>query len=313
MPRPFPWAGRLLLAAAFACLALPASPLRACSVCGCGDPLLAAGSSLPMAGQVRLALDAEYLYTTAAGDAPGSTEHLAQETLRPVLVYSPGAALSLVLQAPVLRKDWWTDDPASQPQATANTGLGDIDLGARWFFWQAVDLPARRSRTLALSLGSSMPTGDSELTVGGTLIDQHAQLGTGAWGPYAGLLYGYNAAAWGASVNAAYRYRGTNWQGYQFGQALTFGAGGHWRVLEGLALTLSLDGRYAGYDQDWSAGQANPDTGGTVLDLTPGFGWQLSDGLGLNGRVQVPVYTALFGTQLVTPTVDLSLQYLFQL
>ncbi|HXC65038.1 MAG TPA: hypothetical protein VNZ67_11820, partial [bacterium] len=169
------------------------------------------------------------------------------------------------------------------------------------------------SQNLALSAGASLPTGDSTLTVRGQLIDQHAQLGTGAAGPYVGLLYGYNGDPWGAALNATYRYRGTNDQGYQFGQALSFGLGGHLRVLEDLSLTLNLDGRYADFDHDWAAGSPNGDTGGTVLDLAPGFGWQLGDGVGLTGRVQVPVYTRLFGTQSLSPTYDLSVQYLFSL
>ncbi|HTB35406.1 MAG TPA: hypothetical protein VK842_11110, partial [bacterium] len=189
----------------------------------------------------------------------------------------------------------------------------DVDFGGRWFFWQDLHLVDHWSQNLALSAGTSLPTGASTITADGQLIDQHAQLGTGAASAYVGLLYGYNGDPMGLSLNATYRYRGTNDQGYQFGQAVSFGLGGHIRAMEDLALTLSLDGRYAGYDQDWSAGAANGDTGGTVLDLTPGFGWQIGDGVGISGRVQVPVFTNLFGTQLVTPTVDLSLQYVFSL
>ena len=287
--------------------------LSACSVCGCGDPLLAAGSAVPMAGQFRLSVDGEYLYATAAGADLGTTEFLAQETLRPVLVYSPGTSLSLVLQVPLIRKDWWTNDSAEPLLATDNFGLGDVDLGGRWFFWQDLHLVDRWSQNLALSAGISLPTGDSNITVNGQLIDQHAQIGTGAVGPYFGLLYGYNGDPWGVSLNVTYRYRGTNYQGYQFGQALSFGVAGHYRVFENLSLTLGLDGRYAEHDQDWSVGRANGDTGGTVLDVTPGFGWQIGDGIGVTGRVQVPVYTDLFGTQLVTPTCDLSVQYVFSL
>ena len=305
--RCFVLVGTLLLAL------LPLKALQACSVCGCGDPLLAAGSAMPMAGQIRLSLDGEYLYATAAGADPGTTENLAQTTLRPVVVYSPNTSLSLVLQVPLVRKNWWTDDPAEPLTATDNYGLGDIDLGGRWFFWQDLHLADRWNQNLALSVGASLPTGDSNITVDGQLIDQHAQIGTGAAGPYVGLLYGFNGAQSGVSLNATYRYRGTNYQGYQFGQALSFGIGGHYRILEPLSLTLGLDGRYADYDQDWGAGQANGDTGGTVLDLTPGFGWQIGEGVGLTGRVQFPIYTNLFGTQLVTPTYDLSVQYVFSL
>jgi hypothetical protein len=310
-PTPF-WARGLYGAVALFLAPFLASSLHACSVCGCGDPLLAAGSTPPMAGQWRFSVEAESLYTTSAGADEGTTEFLAQQTLKPVLAYNPSNSLSLVLQVPLVRKNWWTDDAAEPLQAVDHSGFGDLDLGARWFFWQDIRVAERWSQALALSLGSSLPTGNSELSANGERIDQHAQLGTGAVGPYVGLLYGVDGAAGGLSVNAAYRYRATNAQGYQYGQALVYGLGGHLRVGDRLALNLGLDGRYADYDQDWALGAANQDSGGTVLALSPGFGWQLSETLGLSGRVQVPVYTALFGAQLVTPTVDLSVQYIFQ-
>jgi hypothetical protein len=295
-------------------LALIPSLSKACSICGCGDPLLAAGSSMPMAGQWRVSLDAEYLLATAqSDDDPSVTESLDQETIKPVLVYSPTNSLTLALQVPLVRKDWWTSDPNADILATTNLGLGDIDLGGRWFFWQDSELVNKRYQNVALTLGSSLPTGASAITVNGELIDQHAQIGTGAVGPYAGLLYGLNADGWSLSANATYRFRGTNVQGYQYGQAVSFGLGGQYHVADPFALTLGLDGRYADYDQDWAVGAIAAQTGGTVLDVTPGFGWQMGDGFGLNGRVQIPVYTNLFGTQTVTPTVDLSIQYIFGL
>ena len=300
--------------AALSCFALflNLSPqAQACSVCGCGDPLLAAGSNLPMAGNFRLSLEAAYLYASAAGDGPGATEFLDQEIIRPVLVYNPSNSLALVLQLPLVRKDWWTDDAGAELKSTLNSGFGDLDLGGRWFFWSDIHIMDKWAQDMALSFGSSLPTGNSNITVDGELIDQHAQLGTGAAGPYLGLLYGLNREAWSLSFNATYRYRGTNYQGYQFGQAITFGLGGQLHVLQALALTLSLDGRYADYDHDWAGDGIDENTGGTVLNITPGFGWQIGEGFGLNARVGIPIYTSLFGTQLVTPTLDLSIQYLF--
>jgi len=306
MPR-LPWAGALALAL------LPAWA-QACSICGCGDPLLAAGSARPMAGQLRLSIDAEYLYATArSDDNPAATESLDQETLKAILVYSPSRSLALVLQAPFPRKDWWTNDPGEPLQATANTGLGDVELGARWFLWQGLDLQEARSQDLALSLGTSLPSGPSDLTVDGERIDQHAQLGTGAVGPYAGLLYGLNHVDWSLSASATFRGRATNAQGYQYGQSLGFGLDSQWRMIKSLALTLGLDGRYADHDHDWAAGELATETGGTVLALTPGLGWEWGEGLGLIGWVQLPVYANLFGVQGVSPTYHIGLQYLFSL
>lgn len=314
----FNWRLRLaILSLGFALAWAPSHFLYACSVCGCGDPLMAAGTAPPMAGIMRLALDAEYLYATAEGDDPGTTEYLTQETLRPVLVYNASNSLALVLQVPLVRKNWWTNDPNDEANLgymnTTNYGFGDIELGGRWFFWRDTHLVEHWAQNAAVSLGSSLNTGNSNIYEDGQLIDQHAQLGTGAIGPYLGFLYDYNRDRWGLNANMTYRYRATNYQGYQFGQALGFGAGGNYKLSESLNLTLSLDGRYADYDVDWAAGQNDPDTGGTVLDLTPGLGWQMNSFLAFSGRVQCPIYSNLFGVQAVTPTVDCSIQYLYSL
>ncbi len=222
--------------------------------------------------------------------------------------------MALVLQVPLIRKDWWTNDPDADLTATTNDGFGDLDLGGRWFFWQDIHVADKWAQNLALSLGSSIPTGNSNITVNGELIDQHAQLGTGAVGPYAGLLYGLNKDQWSLSLNGTYRYRGTNAQGYQFGQAVSFGLGGQYHLVAPFALTLGLDGRYADYDQDWSARRHRcRKQAGPCWTSPPGFGWQMGDGFGLNGRVQLPVYTNLFGTQSVSATYNLSIQYLFNL
>ena len=85
-------------------LLVPAAA-RACSVCGCGDPLVLAGDSMPVASTMRFALEYEYLTATArSDDQPDRTESLTQMTLRPVVVYSPVERLNLVLANPARPK-----------------------------------------------------------------------------------------------------------------------------------------------------------------------------------------------------------------
>src|SRR5215470_18865995 len=98
---------RLVAAVLIASVTLAPAVARACSVCGCGDPLVLAGDSTPVANTVRFALEYEYLTATArSDDEPDRTESLTQMTLRPVVVYSPVSRINLVLQIPLARKDW---------------------------------------------------------------------------------------------------------------------------------------------------------------------------------------------------------------
>lgn len=60
-----------------------AAPAQACSVCGCGDPLLTSSDPAAINGQLRLQLDTEYLRVDAGTDGvPGSTDQLSQWSTR---------------------------------------------------------------------------------------------------------------------------------------------------------------------------------------------------------------------------------------
>src|SRR5262249_26445377 len=110
-----------------ALLLLPGARALACSVCGCGDPLVDASDSVPFAAPLRLALDFEYLTATAASDEiAGAEESLTQITVRPVIVYSPVEELNLVLSIPLVRKDWSLDGGGAGESATP-VGVGDVE------------------------------------------------------------------------------------------------------------------------------------------------------------------------------------------
>ena len=81
-------------------------------------------------------------------------------TLRPVVVYSPFSRVNLVLQVPLVRKDWaLSGTPTEGDRAAVPMGLGDLDLGVRVFLWDATSIRAQRRQNLALTAGTSFPTG----------------------------------------------------------------------------------------------------------------------------------------------------------
>jgi len=302
------------LAAALSVVALlGAREAHACSVCGCGDPLVLAGDSMPVAGTLRFALEYEYLTATArSDDQPDRTESLTQMTLRPVVVYSPLERLNLVLQIPLVRKDWLLSATTEAPTESATpTGLGDIDLGVRVFVWDATSIRAQRRQNLALTAGTSFPTGSDDRTApDGEPLDQHAQLGTGAWGPYVGALYAFHQDPWNFFVSVTGRFRTENARHYKYGDALLWTAQLKFRVVEPFALQLGLDGRYAARDK--SEGVLQENTGGMVLSAVPGLAWNFAGPLWLLAQVQIPFATHLYGQQTVGVTAAASIQYVLR-
>jgi hypothetical protein len=288
---------------------LVAGPARACSVCGCGDPLADAAEQAPRANALRVALETEWLTVKSASEAAeGALTTLDQYSLRVVGVWSPSDALNLALTVPfVMKRMSDAGGGLGTVAGPENTGLGDLELGARWFALNRVDMRARTRLTLAISAGTSLPTGANDLSQNGERIDEHAQLGTGGFGPYAGLAWRLQGEAWGAQVSVAGRYRTENSHHYRYGEALLWSTGGEWRPQERFAVTLDLDGRLAQRDRD--DGAFAPDTGGLVLAAAPAVHVNVGREVWLSVRAQLPVFTHLYGVQDVGPTVVAGLQY----
>src|ERR1700742_1927854 len=124
---------------------------RACSVCGSDDPLVAVGDSAPNAGALRVALAASVVSATArSDDDPRATEDITRATLVPTLVYSPLSRLNLALSLPILRNRF-RESGGDDDVAVTLTGIGDAEIGLRYFVWQSVDFSARTRQELALS------------------------------------------------------------------------------------------------------------------------------------------------------------------
>jgi hypothetical protein len=303
----------------FAAFLLFAAPAQACSVCGCGDPLLTATDPAAITGRLRLQLDTEYLRIDAGTDGqPGYTDKLTQWSYRLNAVYRPLDDLAFTVTLPLVSKTIHTVGGGTDIVNSELTGLGDIDVAARYTAWRSVNLGLGSVHEVAFTVGSSLPTGDHNAKAAdGSLIDPHGQLGTGAWGPFVGLHYHFEQGSWLAFVAASYRWRteGTYFDGsrYKFGNALLGSVHGQYQPVRRVALDLGVDGRYAvadrATDPSGVADGAVMNTGGTVLSAAPGVYFNATGPLWLFVRGQVPFYKNLFGEQDVLPSFTTGLQY----
>ena len=297
------------LAGAVAALALLPSPSLACSVCGCGDPLLVSSDPAAITGTLRLQLDSEFLSVTAGSESePGMTDQLDQASLRLNAVYRPIDALSLSATLPWTSKTMrMLGGPA--PETTSDlAGLGDVEIGARWAAWRRVDLGTGQVHELAVSAGTSLPTGaNGAVDASGVRIDEHGQLGSGSWGPFAGVHYRYEVGRWVAAASVSGRVHSANGAGYTYGAALLWSVHGQYQPARWVVLDLGVDGRDARADEEDGATVGN--TGGAVVSAAPGVYLNPTGGLWVFARGQVPVYRDLLGEQQVRPVVVVGLQY----
>ncbi|HET6923101.1 MAG TPA: hypothetical protein VFI16_08135 [Anaeromyxobacteraceae bacterium] len=304
-------APRLLRAARL--LALPAALLaplaaRACSVCACGDPLAAVAETPGNRGSLRFALEAETLRVTSASEAmAGMTDELTQWTLRPSAVWSPLPTLNLVATVPFTNKRMDETGMGMDSTMSDLSGLGDVELGVRWFPFQSVDFAARLRHSGAVMAGTSFPTGSNDAASNGVRVDEHGQLGTGGFGPYLGLFYRLSGDTWSGFATLTGRVRTENSHGYRYGQSLHWALQGQWQPGSWFAASLALEGRSAAADRE--QGAAAPNTGGLVLAATPAVHFNVFAGAWLFARAQLPVHAALLGEQTVAPVFTTGIRY----
>lgn len=312
----------LVAGIAIAVAGLAAKPARACSICGCGDPLLTAADPAAIAGTLRLQLDTEYLRVNAGTEGqPGYTDTLTQWSYRVNAVYRPWRRLSFIVTLPIVDKTMRMAGGGADMLMSHLTGVGDAELAARFALWQSTSLMARRAQELALSAGAMLPTGATDAaTIDGSgervPEDPHAQLGTGGFGPFLGMHYRFEQADVAAFADLAYRWRTTatyfDQSTYRFGNAVLWSVHGQYRPHPRLVADLGLDGRHARPDRAAAVNEAGTpveNTGGTVLAIAPGAYVNPLPGIWLFARAQFPVYTSFYGEQDVGPSVIMGLQY----
>ncbi|WP_242393281.1 transporter [Anaeromyxobacter oryzisoli] len=296
-----------LAAGAVALLLGPPTAYGSC--CIFEDPLLAIGDVAARSGALRLAVETETLSSTAAmqsgdGMAAGMAmvEHVRQATVRTVVVYSPVERLNLVAALPLVRREWRLTGDGMNDERVVLTGLGDVDLGARLAVWRRVEFvqdPERiavtRVQALALSAGTSLPTGEDDARRDGLRLEEHAQIGTGGWGPYAGLLYQLSREPWAFAVSATARLRTPNAFGYRFGNAVLAGLDVQHDLFTRLSIGVGADVRWAA--QDLLSGATVSNTGGFIGSGTASMSVGLAPGLQARVRAVVPIFQRLEGDQ----------------
>jgi hypothetical protein len=308
------------LAAMLAVVVVPEA--RACSVCGCGDPLLAASDPAAIAGMLRLQVDTEHLGMTAGSDErTGYVDHLSQWSYRLNVAYRPLSRLALVATLPLLDKTIRSVGAGTDEVSSHLTGPGDVELAGRYAVWRQIDFSRRRVQEIALSLGTAFPTGSSnaQTTDGGAIVpvDPHGQLGTGGWGPFAGIHYRLEQGDWLGYADASYRLRTTanffDHSTYKFGEAVLGGLHAQYRPLPRLVVDLGVDARFARVDKaaapDDGGASTVPNTGGSVFSAAPGVYVNAVGRLWLFGRAQLPFYQDLRGEQDVGVVAAAGLQY----
>jgi hypothetical protein len=266
------------------------SAVLACSMCHCSDPVYRLTEGQFGLQAIRLSLEMDqYAKDQVAEDFPSGRETETENRVTLAGAWAPLPALRLVARVPFTSRT--IDDPAG---TNTMKGLSDPDLNAQFAFFRST---SGRPQWLALTGGIKSSWGQNDRQLDGVRADEHLQPGSGAASVAAGMAYSLEQSArshWYASAGG--RWNGRNSSGYRYGDAFT-AVGAYQRGVNAwLSAAAELNFRVT--EKDDNAGALDPNTGGSVLYVTPRVNLALGGGpMALRLGVQIPVMQHLYGDQ----------------
>lgn len=159
-----------------------------------------------------------------------------------------------------------------------NSGVGDIDLSARYNLWKNTYY----SKFFSLLAGATIPTADFDTE----FIDKSGmQLGTGNFSGTAGLLFSNRIKEFWFHYMVGYTANLENSDDYKFGDVTRFGAAVHYTPNYDLMLGIEVDGAEYGKNEYQETKKDN--TGGFRSYLSGVVSWRFLTALGGNFNLKV--------------------------
>ena len=290
-----------IAALAFALTALRA---EACSICRCGDATFnALGKDVTSEPGFRFAFDIDRFSKTQG--PPEEQESIVEDRYTAVGAYTLGSRALLVARVPFAQRtlDERLGDEVEHSEAS---GLGDPELSAQIRLWSSpLDGDLGRRLSFSATVGVKTSWGENDIEKDGERLDEHVQPGTGSTDPFFGVS-GYYLLNTKSSLFASVQRRlpGANDFGYQYGDISLLNFAYERKLTTNLDSVLELNYRHAGRDQIDGSGDLDPNTGGSILYLTPRVLVNVG-GVVVRFAAQIPVSESLYGVQNEKPVYNI--------
>lgn len=303
--------GFVFIGCAVWCLFAPPRA-QACSICRCSDPTFnALGTNVYSAGEFHLALDWDRFSKTQATE-DGGTDAEFENRYTATLSYSLGERFLFVARVPFSHRDL-TTTLGDAREVTSTDGLSDPEFYALVSLWSSRFGPGLGRRAwISAVLGVKTPWGRNDIRRDGVRVDEHAQSGTGStdlFGGFSGFyLFDLDSALF---ASAQYRGTGRNDFGYRYGDQTLVNLAYEHKLSEVFDAVLELDFRHAKRDEIDFGGAVDPNTGGSVLYVSPRVLINLGKGIVLRVGAQIPAVERLYGVQNEKVNYNAGLTFLF--
>ena len=189
-----------------------------------------------------------------------------------------------------------------------STALGDIRVTAK-FFLQEKD--SFQTHMYGLLAGARLPTAQ-EQTSNGIPLEFDAQPGIGAGVINAGIWYSYYNFPWLGHFSSTYHHMpNEGFQGFLAGDALVTTIGLQYASTFKYAFQLAFDTRYSQKDTFFDI--EDPDSGGFIGYLSPGFVYSVKTDLLFFANIKLPVVDNLNGNHEEGAIFNIGVTYDFSL
>jgi hypothetical protein len=264
---------------------------QACSMCRCGDPTFAlTGTQVFSAQAWHVGLDfGRFAKDQVSLEDPLTREEEVEDRVTLTVSRNFAGRLTLVARLPFANREITTVD-----EQNSMSGLSDPELQAHYRLYS----PGPGSG-VAVSLGLRPGWGKNDGQLDGERAEEHLQPGTGSAGAEVGLsawrTVGANDEGWLFS-SAGGRFNGRNDAGYHYGDAVLANLGYERKLGGRVNAVLEANFRYAAKDEP-VMGEEDPNTGGSVLYLSPRVVVKLDPRVSFRVGAQLPVLKDLYGDQ----------------
>lgn len=289
----------ILLIAGFA-----TSASFACSTCMVGDPTLSLmGTEKPYEDRLRISL--EYLNRSEELGEKGVNRKVIDEQRATLsLAWAPSRRWMLGLSIPYVNRHLESFNLSDQEI----TAAGDVSLSFKNFLQEQESF---QTHMYGLMGGIKFGTAKQEQDSLGRTYDFDVQTGQGADVVNLGGWYAHFRFPWLFYGSATYHLADEGFEEFEAGDALIFNGIAQWAQSHALSWYFGAEGRYA--DRDQFSGEDDPDSGGSIVFLTPGLIYTLQPDLLLNAAIKLPVIDQLKGDHEETTIFSIGITYDFEM
>lgn len=238
---------------------------------------------------------------------------LNEERMTLLAAYGLSDRFGVFARVPYSKRDL-TETADGDSERVHASGLADPEFHGQARLWSSgFDGEVGLRASIFALLGTKTNWGENDASQDGERLDEHAQPGTGSTDWYGGVFGSYQVNRRSVFfASAQYRRTGRNDTGYQYGNVVLGNLAYEHKIGLRWDAVVEANYRHAERDEVDRAGTLDPDTGGSIVYITPRLLFDAGGGWVLRVAGQIPLsQDGLYGRQHEGTVINAGVTFLF--